>query len=97
MENPNMERTLDLLKKAATIEPNYAEWCRRLGLNRTALTVEERRGKLSPVIAGGLAIELGEDPEHWMALAAYEAAPETTAKRTLAKALQKARTRLTSL
>ncbi len=72
-----MQNTMELLSKALTIQPSAKEWCDKLGLSKDALAVGKFRGRLSPAIAGGLAIELGESPEHWIAVAALEAEPET--------------------
>lgn len=33
----------------------------------------KKQGRLSPALAGNFAMELGEDLEHWMAIAALEA------------------------
>lgn len=70
-------KTLDLLNKALAINPSPKAWCDALKLTRSALNVARSRGRLSPVIAGGLAIQLGEPPEKWMVIAAMEAEPDS--------------------
>lgn len=70
-----MDTTMDLLNKAMDRIPSDAEYCRRLGISRTTFAVARVRGRLTPVVAGALAAEIGEDPEHWTAVAALEAAP----------------------
>jgi len=84
-----MPTTMDLLSKALDQPnaPSAAEWCRRLGVNRTALSVCRARGRLSPTIAGSIAAELGEDPATWITIAAMEAEPETAAKKSLLRRL----------
>lgn len=84
-----MPTTMELLSKALDVPnaPSAAEWCRRLGVNRTALSVCRARGRLSPTLAGSIAAELGEDPQKWITVAALEAEPETAAKRNLLKRL----------
>lgn len=70
-----MHTTIDLLNKANDIIPSDAEWCRRLAISRTTLAVARVRGRLSPTVAGALAEQINEDPKHWVAVAAIEAAP----------------------
>jgi len=76
-------QTLQLLEKALGVNPSPKHWCDKLKLNRTAINCARNRGRLSPSIAGGLAIELGENPIQWMAVAAMEAEPESTLKKEL--------------
>lgn len=76
-------QTLQLLEKALTINPSPKHWCDELKLSRAALNVARTRGRLSPAVAGGLAIKLGEDPSRWIVAAAMEAEPESEAKRAL--------------
>lgn len=68
-------KTLDLLDQALAINPSPKHWCDELKLKRTALNVARNRGHLSPVIAGGLAMKLGEDAQKWIAIAALETTP----------------------
>lgn len=84
-----MPRTLDLLEKAAAKEPHTsnAEWCRRMGVQRTAINVAINRGHLAPLLAGNLARVIGEDPVKWILLAVFETAPDGAPKKALKSAL----------
>lgn len=88
-----MQTTMDLLDKANDRIPSDAEYARRLGISRTTFAVSRIRGRLSPVVAGALAMEIGEDPEHWIAVAALEAAPEGHLKNALWKSQESWRKR----
>ena len=79
-----MQTTMDLFEKALDVQ-RAAEWARKFNLTPAALSIAKKQGRLSPVLAGNLAIELGEDPEHWVAVAALEAEKESP----LLKRLQK--------
>lgn len=78
-------QSLDLLTKALAINPSPKAWCDELQLNRTALNVAKNRGRLSPAIAGGLAMKLGENAMQWIAIAAMEAEPDSKTKKRLLK------------
>lgn len=79
-----MHTTMQLLHKAlAERALTEADWCRELGISRTSLSVAKTRGRLSPVVAGNLARLLGEDMEHWIAVAALEAQPNTYGRNKL--------------
>lgn len=84
-----MRNTMELLDKALAVEPSAKAWCDKLGLSRNTLAVGKVRGRLSPAIAGGLAMELGEDPQHWIAIAALEAEPESTLLQRLKRSQEK--------
>jgi hypothetical protein len=71
-----MHTTMDLLNKANDRIPSDAEWCRQLSISRSTLAVARVRGRLTPVVAGALAEAIHEDPTHWIAVAALEAAPD---------------------
>lgn len=77
-----MQTTQDLLTKALTIH-SAAKWAETLDLTRQTFANAKRRGRLSPVLAGNIAINLGENPKEWIAIAAMEAEPESEAKRAL--------------
>jgi hypothetical protein len=49
----------------------------KLGMSPTALNNAVMRGTISPVAAGQLAELIGEDIEHWMAVAAIEGVPRS--------------------
>lgn len=68
-----MHATMDLLAKALT-EKHASAWARDFNLDRSTFSQAKKHGRLSPMLAGNIAIELGEDPEHWIAIAALEAA-----------------------
>ena len=72
-----MNTTMDLFEKALTVQ-RAADWAREFNLTRGALSIAKKQRRLSPVLAGNFAIKLGENPEHWIAVAALEAEPEST-------------------
>lgn len=88
-----MQKTMHLLDKALTIEPNTAELCRKIKTATSAIRVARHNGRLSPVIAGNLASFLGEDVPQWIAIAAIESAPDTPSKRRLENTLKNWRKR----
>ena len=55
-----------------------AHWVEDVNLSKSAISMAQKRGRLSPTLAGNLAIKLGENPEHWIAIAALEAEPDST-------------------
>lgn len=71
-----MTTTLELLDKALK-KHSASEWSRRYNLTPATFTNAKSRGRLSPALAGNLAIDLGEDARAWMALAAMEAERES--------------------
>lgn len=79
-----MTQTLELLAKALE-KKTISDWARSFNVSPSAITNARARGRLSPVFAGNLAIELGESPEHWMAIAAMEAEPESPLLQRLRK------------
>lgn len=81
-----MQTTMQLLTRALATK-KQARWAELLEVSDATLSVAKRRGRLSPTIAGEIAKELGEDPRDWIAIAALEAEPETTAKRSLLRSL----------
>lgn len=66
-----MQNTMQLLDKALKFQ-KAARWCEALNLDPSVISQARKRGNLSPALAGNLAIELGEDAEHWIAVAAIE-------------------------
>lgn len=71
-----MPNTMDLLQKALSMK-RAAHWCDELNVDVSTISKAKQRGRLSPVLAGNLAMKLGENPEHWIAVAALEAEPES--------------------
>ena len=71
-----MHTTMDLFEKALSVQ-RAADWAREFNLTRGALSIAKKQRRLSPVLAGNFAMKLGENPEHWIAVAALEAEPET--------------------
>lgn len=71
-----MPKTLDLLQRALEIKTK-SEWARTLNIMPSVFTRARHEGRLSPGVAGNLAIELGEDPTQWMIAAMLENKHET--------------------
>ena len=71
-----MKTTMELLDRALEIK-RAATWANELNVTRASFSMAKTKKRLSPVLAGSLAIKLGENPEHWIAIAALEAEPET--------------------
>lgn len=83
-----MRTTAELLTKALDLK-KAAAWCRELNLTEGALSHAKKKGRLSPSVAGFLAIEIGEDPILWAAIAATEAEPPGPLKERLAGLLER--------
>jgi hypothetical protein len=81
-----MQSTKSLLERALKLAPAPV-WTKKLALSEDAISVAKHHGKLSPVMAGGLAMELDENPEHWMAIAAIESARPSKSRDLLLKRL----------
>jgi len=71
-----MQSTMQLLEKALSIQ-TAAGWANKLNITRQTFTNAKKAHRLSPALAGNLAIELGEPPEEWIAIAAIEAEKES--------------------
>lgn len=71
-----MQTTMDLFAKALQLQ-HQAAWARDMNVTPAAFSMAKKQKRLSPVLAGGIAMKLGEDPEHWIAVAALEAEPES--------------------
>lgn len=82
-----MQATKTLLERALKKQPAPV-WRELLELSEDAISVAKHHGRLSPVMAGGMALELGEDPEHWIAIAAIENARESKARDLLIRRLK---------
>lgn len=83
-----MQSTLTLLDKALQIAP-MPVWTKKFHLTRNAISTAKYSGKLTPVLAGNFALELGEDPQKWMAVAVIEGEKDSPAKQLLMKQLEK--------
>ncbi|OWG16899.1 hypothetical protein KDK82_0360 [Delftia sp. K82] len=83
-----MQTTLNLLDRALEVK-TAAEWSRLIGVPRAIFTTAKTRGNLSPVVAGEVAAELGEDPQRWIVIAVMETAKESACKTKLMKRLKK--------
>ncbi len=83
-----MKTTVELMEKALAIKP-AAEWARQLGIARALFTNAKSRGNLSPIVAGELAAEIGEDPQKWIVIAALETGKESACKDRLLERLKK--------
>jgi hypothetical protein len=71
-----MQTTMDLFAKAVE-KQTAASWAREMNIDRAAFSMAKKRGRLAPVVAGYIAMKLGADPEHWIAVAALEAEPKS--------------------
>lgn len=71
-----MTGTTDLLRMALA-KRSASDWARLYNLTPGTFTNAKTRGRLSPLLAGNIAIDLGENPDHWMAVAALEAEKES--------------------
>lgn len=71
-----MQSTMQLLDKALANQ-TAAGWANKLNITRQTFTNAKKAKRLSPALAGNLAIELGENAEHWIAIAAIEAEKES--------------------
>lgn len=67
-----MPTTSELLEKALNTR-HAADWARTFNITPQAFSMAKKQGRLSPVLAGNIAAELGEDPMEWIAVAALEA------------------------
>lgn len=72
-----MQSTMELWKKALSVH-HQAEWARVMNVTPSAFSQATKQGRLSPVLAGNIAMEIGENPEHWVAVAALEQAGTNT-------------------
>jgi len=86
-----MPSTIDLLNKALQ-KRTAAQWCRHMNLARTTLSVAKVRGRLSPTLAGNLAMEIGQNPIYWAAVAAAEAEPPGPLREKLEQVLERHKT-----
>ena len=66
-----MKSSMELLQKALNLK-TVSEWGRVFKIDPSAITNARRNGRLSPALAGNFAIELGEEPGEWIAIAVLE-------------------------
>ena len=91
-----MQTTLELLARATEIK-TIPQWTAELGLSQKALYTAKDRGHLTPVMAGLIALELGEDAPTWMQTAVIEGEKDSPAKRLLERKLRSLKRKITSL
>ena len=83
-----MHTTLDLADEAiAKTGLSERALCRQLGVAPTNISMARRRGNMSPLLAGQLAETLGQNVEHWMAIAVLESTPKSRTSERLARAI----------
>jgi hypothetical protein len=80
----DMNSTMQLYEKALSVK-HASAWAKDLNITRATLSMAKARNRLSPALAGNFAIELGEDAEHWIAVAAIEAEPDSSLLQRLKK------------
>ena len=78
-------RSTMVLLSLALASDGLVAWARRLGLSEQALRTARSRGRLSPAIAGALALELQHDPGAWMVVAALETERQSACKTRMLK------------
>jgi predicted ThiF/HesA family dinucleotide-utilizing enzyme len=88
-----MAHTIELLEKALEVR-NAAQWCNRFNVTRATITNAKKRGRLSPTLAGVFALEMGENPIYWTAVAAAEAEPPGPLRDRLEETLKRHETAL---
>lgn len=81
-----MRTTIDLLEKALQ-KRRPSEWARLYNITQGTFNHAKSMGRLSPVLAGNLAIDLGEDAQKWIAIAAIETERDTPLRDRLRQAL----------
>lgn len=78
-------RTTLALLDLALASGSLLSWSRRLGLSEQALRTARSRGRLSPAIAGALALELQMEPGPWMVIAALETERQSACKARMSR------------
>lgn len=86
-----MPHTIELLNRALE-KQSAAAWCRAMNVGRATLAVAKKRGRLSPTLAGNIAMEIGADPIYWTAVAAAEAEPPGPLRDRLEKSIARHKT-----
>lgn len=88
-----MPHTIELLEKALA-KQKAASWCRQFNITEAAISTAKKRGRLSPTLAGVFALEMGENPIYWTAVAAAEAEPPGPLRDRLEETLKRHETAL---
>ncbi|MBT2324780.1 hypothetical protein J7E62_20800 [Variovorax paradoxus] len=83
-----MPTTMDLLELALE-NSTLRALARALGLSEEALRTARSRGRLSPLLAGSLAKELGQDPEKWIVIAVLESERESASRTSMLRHFRK--------
>lgn len=84
----NMTSTIELLQRALE-KKSASDWSRDYNITPGTFTNAKKIGRLSPMLAGNIAIDLGESPDHWMAVAAMEAERESPLRDRLRDTLKR--------
>lgn len=85
-----MDTTLDLLGRALEGQTNVS-LARKLDVYSSAFSKVREQGRLSPILAGQIARQLGESVVYWTAIAALEAERPGPARDKLFRAIRRAR------
>lgn len=85
-----MRTTLDLLRRVLEEQTNVS-LALKLHVYSSAFSKARERGPLSPILAGQVACQLGEDVVYWTAIAALEAERPGPARDKLIRAIRRAR------
>ena len=72
MQHANHPKSIELVDRALAENPNQADWCRQLDIDRTTLSIARAKGRLTPMVAAELARLLGESSERWAYIALLE-------------------------
>ncbi|MBT2303803.1 hypothetical protein J7E70_25495 [Variovorax paradoxus] len=83
-----MPTTMDLLELALE-NSNLRALSLALGLSEEALRTARSRGRLSPLLAGSLAEELGQDPAKWIVIAVLENERESASRTRMLRYFKK--------
>lgn len=88
-----MPHTMELMERALE-RKQAADWCRHFNITKGAFSQARKRGRLSPTLAGNLAMEMGADPVFWTAVAAAEAEPDGPLRKKIEQLLERQKTTL---
>ena len=85
-----MRTTLDLLRRVLEKQTNVS-LASKLNVYSSAFSKARDRGRLSPILAGQIAHQLGEDVVYWTAIAALEAEQPGPARDKLFRTIRRSR------